>query len=322
MLHCSGRSFLRKEQISPNSEVETLSAGLGRVFIQRWDLYAQQLDDGRYICVHKPLTPRHLTAHLLGKITLGTYVLDQQSRARFIAFDADNDGQFAGLKSLSADLVFEGLPSYLEHSRRGGHLWLFFDQPIEGRRARMFGNSLLDKHSLYAVELFPKQDRLGSGPGSLIRLPFGVHRRTGRRYGFLDQSGQPLALSIREQVAILSMPKSVSASAIMFDRLDPPPSSAERMPAHSESRSPSASQRIKDSISVFDFVSRFVELSSNGRGICPFHDDHRASFSVNLAENYWHCFAGCGGGSVIDFWIKWRGCDFPTAVGELGKMLF
>ena len=82
------------------------------------------------------------------------------------------------------------------------------------------------------------------------------------------------------------------------------------------------SQRIKDSVSVHDFVTRFVELSPTGRGLCPFHDDRRKSFSVNAEENYWHCFAGCGGGSLIDFWMKWRDCDFTTAVRELAQMLF
>ena len=36
-----------------------------------------------------------------------------------------------------------------------------------------------------------------------------------------------------------------------------------------------------------------------GRG-CGLIDLH-PSFGVNTEGNYWHCFAGCGGGSVIDF---------------------
>lgn len=39
---------------------------LARRFITRWDLYARQLDDGRYVCLHEPLTPSHLFAHLRG----------------------------------------------------------------------------------------------------------------------------------------------------------------------------------------------------------------------------------------------------------------
>ncbi len=42
----------------------------------------------------------------------------------------------------------------------------------------------------------------------------------------------------------------------------------------------------------------------------------RPSFGVNDTGNYWHCFAGCGGGTVIDLWIKWRECDSMTAITE------
>ncbi|MHA2433799.1 MAG: CHC2 zinc finger domain-containing protein, partial [Candidatus Thorarchaeota archaeon] len=42
---------------------------------------------------------------------------------------------------------------------------------------------------------------------------------------------------------------------------------------------------------------------------------------VNDEGNYWHCFAGYGGGSVIDFWMNWRECDFTTAIKELAEML-
>jgi DNA primase len=81
------------------------------------------------------------------------------------------------------------------------------------------------------------------------------------------------------------------------------------------------SERIKSSITVHDFISQYVELSPIGRGLCPFHEDHVRSFAVNFKGNYWNCFAGCGGGSIIDFWMKRQKCDFVTAVRELTKML-
>ena len=42
---------------------------------------------------------------------------------------------------------------------------------------------------------------------------------------------------------------------------------------------------------------------------------------MNDAENYWNCFAGCGGGLVIDFWMKWQTCDCKKAVKELAEMM-
>jgi hypothetical protein len=70
---------------------------------------------------------------------------------------------------------------------------------------------------------------------------------------------------------------------------------------------------------------RAVQASSSSQegsiGLCPFHDDEHPSFGVNDEGNYWHCFAGCGGGNVIDFWMKYRNCNFMTAVKELAEML-
>jgi hypothetical protein len=312
---------MNKETLVPQAELETLAASMTEVFVQRRDLYSRQLDDGRYLCIRKPLTDGHVLAHLRGDITLGTYVLDQESQARFIVYDADDDQQMTDLVRTNAELADQGIASYLEQSRRGGHLWLFFSQPVPGNRARRFGRALLAIHDLRDVELFPKQDRLRTGPGSLIRLPFGVHRRNGQRYGFTTADGQHLAPTIREQIRLLCAPCSVSEATLETIEALVPQTQSVSAANIVESRGATVSQKIKDSASVHDFVSRFVELSPSGRGLCPFHDDRRKSFSVNADENYWHCFAGCGGGSLIDFWMKWRDCDFTVALRELAQML-
>ena len=100
--------------------------------------------------------------------------------------------------------------------------------------------------------------------------------------------------------------------------------STEAISEPQEARADMVSKKIKASVTVLEFVSQYVKLKPTGKGatgLCPFHNDHHPSFGVNNRENYWHCFAGCGGGSVIDFWIKWRGCDFTTAIRELAKVL-
>jgi DNA primase len=77
-------------------------------------------------------------------------------------------------------------------------------------------------------------------------------------------------------------------------------------------------------VTVLEFVSQYVDLKPMARGaigLCPFHDDHRPSFGVNEAGNYWNCWVGCGGGSVIYFWMRWRECDFTPAVRELAEMV-
>ena len=84
------------------------------------------------------------------------------------------------------------------------------------------------------------------------------------------------------------------------------------------------SEQLKSSITVLEFISQYVELkptSYGAAGLCPFHEDHHPSLSINDEENYWYCFAGCGGGSIIDYWMKCKDCDFTQAVTELAQML-
>jgi DNA primase len=77
------------------------------------------------------------------------------------------------------------------------------------------------------------------------------------------------------------------------------------------------SERITAAVSIREFIGQYVELSATGQGLCPFHDDHNPSFSVNDEENYWYCFACDKGGSIIDFWMMKHDCDFQTAVQQL-----
>ena len=174
----------------PNAELSRPALVLAQRFVQRWDLYAHQLDDGSYVWVHEPLNVGHLLDHLRGEITLGAYLLDQDSQARFLVLDADDTQSWKRLGHLARNLAKEDVPAYLEASRRGGHLWLFLAEAVGGREVRAFGHGLLAAHEIEGVELCPKQDQLADGPGSLIRMPFGVHRLTDRRYGFYTAAAQ------------------------------------------------------------------------------------------------------------------------------------
>jgi len=313
-----------RERRLPDAELSGSVMALARRFVQRWDRYAIQRPDGLYISIPEPLTVDQLYAHLRGELTLGTYLLDEQNQARFLVLDADNTDEFTALVEVAQKLGTEAVPSYLETSRRGGHLWFFLDQAQPGRLARQFGRGILQEHGIAGMELYPKQDKLTSGPGSLIRMPFGVHRVNGRRYGFITPDGQPLAPTIREQLKKITFPQTVPKTAFdHYQQFAPEePVLAEFEPLRDATGT--VSERIKAAVTVMDFVGQFVNLKPTGSGAvgkCPFHDDQRPSLGVNIQENYWHCFAGCGGGSIIDFWMKWRDCDFTTAVTELAGML-
>ncbi len=316
----------------PPAELDPgLVAAYAATFIPRFDRYPLQLPDGRYVTLRRQLHLDLVTAHLKGLITLGAYALDAQSQARWVCFDADDGDQWQRLLAMAAHLEREAVTPYREPSRRGGHLWLFFE-PQDGAQARRFARQLLVEHELENVELYPKQDALDAGPGSLVRLPLGRHRLTRQRYHFITSAGEPLAPTVRAQVRLLSAPARVPQAFIdqVVARV-PTPEAASPTPRlvllPDAGLGETLSERLKHRISVFDFVSQYVELNDRGVGMCPFHDDHHASFGVNREKNYWSCWAGCGGGSLIDFWSKWReahGKDpgFVATITELADILF
>ena len=144
-------------EIEPNHlEQMELANGMLDAFIQRRDMYPKQLDDGSYVCIKKPLTLEHIAAHLQGKLTIGAYVLNPDSLARYVVFDGDDDAQLQSLIQLQNGLNVEGLPTYLEASRRGGHLWIFFEQPVSGILARQFGAGLIDRYHLPKDGILPQ----------------------------------------------------------------------------------------------------------------------------------------------------------------------
>ena len=309
-------------------EIERAAQILGETFVVRRDWYARQLSD-RYVAYHEPLTQSLLEAHLRGEITLGSYLLDADSQGRYMVLDADDEPDRRRLLALSRALAELDCPSYLERSRRGAHLWLFFESLHPSEEIRTFGKGLMHHFNLPAIELFPKQDRLRSGPGSLIRLPFGIHRRANRRYGFVTYDGEPLAKALREQLQLLSSPGIVpdpvweqfmevgrELTRKAQKRPDPLPQTTTF-----EADGRRSAAEIKAAITARQFILRFVELSPAGMGLCPFHDDHNPSFSVSDDENFWYCFACAEGGDIIDFWMKWRSCDFKTALLDLDRLL-
>lgn len=302
-----------------------------QVFLSRTDCYPVQKPDGSYRSLPHPLLPGIVSAHLRGLITIGAYALDKRSKAKWLCLDADTDDTWMQLRAMSAELDESAIPTCLERSRRGGHVWFFFETPHSGEDTRRFARQILSQHDIADVEIYPKQDRLQTGPGSLVRLPLGVHRLTGQMYPFVTLDDQPIGSTIREQAEILAKPTRVP-TAFVKQILKQVPDEPRILPTRSFIKRDSPnygktpSERIKNRIPVANFVSQYVDLDGSGRGLCPFHDDHVNSFSVNAERNYWHCFAGCGGGSIIDFWMKWRELDgrdgsFTATVSDLAKLL-
>lgn len=80
---------------------------------------------------------------------------------------------------------------------------------------------------------------------------------------------------------------------------------------------------IRNRVQISDVVGRKVKLVRKGRehsGLCPFHNEKTASFTVNDDKAFYHCF-GCGAhGDVIRFMTETEGLSFPETVERLAGM--
>src|SRR6266566_1277416 len=106
------------------------------LFVHCWSHYAVQQRDGSYWRVVEPLTLPLISAHLEGRWTLGTYLLDECSQCAFAVFDADSADGLERLVGLAAELGQGGIPTLLEVSRRGGHLWVHLAEPTAAHLVR------------------------------------------------------------------------------------------------------------------------------------------------------------------------------------------
>ena len=188
------------------------------IFGGREGVYARQYaganGESGYTPVREPFTHDVAQRHLLGSHTVGIYPLRADNTVNFAAIDldltkpvVDRAGpdspvwRTARVRMLEyagsiADAGAEcGVHVYLEDSGfKGIHCWVFFATPLPGRFARLLTDALLERagsppHDV-SVERFPKQAAIRlDALGNLIKLPMGIHRRSGRRSAWLDPQG-------------------------------------------------------------------------------------------------------------------------------------
>ena len=80
---------------------------------------------------------------------------------------------------------------------------------------------------------------------------------------------------------------------------------------------------IKGKVDIVDLFESFgVKLSQRGKsyaGLCPWHEDHEPSLSVDREKGLYHCF-GCGeSGDVVDLVEKMKGLGFREALEYLRR---
>jgi len=151
-----------------------------------------------------PVTDDVIQNHLSGKHTIGGYPLLPDETCWFLTVDFDKamwkEDAIAFLRTCDELSV----PAALERSRsgNGGHVWIFFNSPIQAALARKLGSAVLT----YTMErdpqlgldsydrFFPSQDTMPKGGfGSLVALPLQHGPGDKGNSLFLDRGFNPYA---------------------------------------------------------------------------------------------------------------------------------
>ncbi len=88
--------------------------------------------------------------------------------------------------------------------------------------------------------------------------------------------------------------------------------------------SPAWLDELRGRADIVTVVSEYVVLKQNGRrywGLCPFHNEKTASFTVDPDRQMYHCFGCKAGGSVIQFVMDIERLEFPEAVRHIAERI-
>jgi hypothetical protein len=170
-------------------------------------------------------------------------------------------------------------------------LWLFFSLPQRVSLATSVVHGVVDSlyrsyHLPQVLEVYPDHTELGHA----VRMPLGIHRRTGQRYPFLDQTGTPIemedlpaamALALAQPVIRPEQLRSVAA------QLGVSAQATTRMPAASSPPSAAAPSSTTSAVirwvdgqvnllELLEELAPATDMRIAGQGYlgwCPFHDD-------------------------------------------------
>ncbi len=191
------------------------------------------------ICNHKewlPVTASAVLAHLQGckedcSDVLGIYPLFPNNTCRLIVFDFDNHSEnddksaVSWKKEIAAlHLIcsLNSIPHLVERSRSGsgGHLWIFFSEPVPADKARAFADALLEKGAesvnlknfSYYDRIIPSSNSLNEKQslGNLIALPLQGRSLTKGNSAFVDDNFVPYP----DQMSVLLNTRRISFSEV------------------------------------------------------------------------------------------------------------
>ena len=162
-------------------------------------------------CLHQAFVPpsediieKHLRGGGVrsGDFVAGVYPLLQDETCWFLAADFDKDSWADDARALLSTCHAKGIAAALERSRsgNGGHVWIFFSEPVPARTARQMGSALITETMEKRPEIgfksydrfFPNQDTMPLGGfGNLIALPLQRKARESGNSIFVDKDLRP-----------------------------------------------------------------------------------------------------------------------------------
>ena len=177
-----------------------------------------------------PLTDATIRKHFEGEFTpggsprehtIGIYPLLSDETCCFLAVDFDKKTWMKDAAAFLETCKTLTIPAALERSRsgNGGHIWIFFSEPIPAVSARRLGTFLItetmEKRPEIGLDsydrLFPSQDTIPRGGfGSLIALPFQKEPASKGNSLFLDDRCSPF----EDQWAFLSTMRQLSPNEV------------------------------------------------------------------------------------------------------------
>lgn len=197
-----------------------------KLLVGREDIYAIETLDSDHRRKNEfqalPLTEKILSRHLSGEYTIATYVQRSNSTVKFMIIDVDiskkiimqygNEGdefrEYLAKAARAAQIIIKimnnfGMKAYIEYSGyRGYHVWVFFTEWIPVRYVNML-EDIIENHydqdtdqeeafsQSISIEFFPNKTRIKPGKfGQAIKLPYGLHYKTGKTSYFIDDAGE------------------------------------------------------------------------------------------------------------------------------------
>ncbi|MET3507646.1 TOTE conflict system archaeo-eukaryotic primase domain-containing protein [Halalkalibacter oceani] len=182
-------------QTAENYQPKQIISKFNQLYIQTRSKYLVQFPNGRYVTFNRKRDRRHivlndgmLKKHLAGELTYG--VFNGGYFNKFITFDVDFSdhamARWATYKLLDVLVTdFHILRKDIHVSISGGkgfHVDLFFDEPLPTTEVETFYQRVVSSMG----DITDGQVEFRPNWNQGVKLPLGVHQKTGRRCWFVD----------------------------------------------------------------------------------------------------------------------------------------